>query len=164
MSLSQENIDKLCMTGIYRCEPVLSWIESWRRDDPYHCINWTFMVEKYENTGGPDKYYMRDTYWSGGSGLSVELTDENFDKFELLFDMNEVHKVNPPDFYDYNEEDRWHIALDSGGYRFSKHYYVRRDTKKNKEVLLERLNRELDSLRSQVKWKEEEIEKVKRDE
>lgn len=161
MSLSQENINKLCMTGVYRCDPVLSWIEYWRRDDPYHCINWTFRVEKYENTDGPDKYYMRDTYWSGGSGLSVELTEENFDKFELLFDMNEVHKVNPPDFYDYNEEDRWHIALDSGGYRLSNHYYVRKDAKKNKEVLLERLNRELDSLRRQVKWKEEEIEKVK---
>lgn len=158
MSLSQENINKLCMTGVYRCDPVLSWIESWRRDDPYHCINWTFKVVKYDN---PDKYYMRDTYWSSGSGLSVELTDENFDKFELLFDMNEVHKVNPPDFYDYNEEDRWHIALDSGGYMFSKHYYVRKGAKKNKEVLLERLNWELDSLRRQVKWKEEEIAKAK---
>ena len=147
------------MTGIYRCDPVLSWIESWRRDNPYHCINWTFRVYMYDEY---NKIYMRDTYWSGGSGLSVELTDENFDKFELLFDMNEVHKVNPPDFYDYNEEDRWHLALDSGGYRFSKHYYVRRGAKKNKEVLLERLNRELESLRSQVRWKEEEIKKVKR--
>ena len=108
-----------------------------------------------------NKIYMRDTYWSGGSGLSVELTDENFDKFELLFDMNEVHKVNPPDFWDYNEEDRWHIALDSGGYRFSNHYYVRKGAQKNKEVLLERLDRELDNLRRQVRCKEEEIAKIK---
>ena len=50
MSLSQENIKKLCMTGVYRCDPVISWIESWRRDDPYHCINWTFRVKKYGNT------------------------------------------------------------------------------------------------------------------
>lgn len=160
MSLSQENINKLCMTGIYRCDPVLSWIESWRRDNPYHCINWTFMVYMYDEY---NKIYMRDTYWSGGSGLSVELTDENFDKFELLFDMNEVHKVNPPDFYDYNEEDRWHIALDSGGYRFSKHYYVRKGAKKNKEVLLERLGRELESLKRQVRCKEEEMAKVKKE-
>lgn len=157
MALSQENINKLCMTGIYHCDPVLSWIESWRRDDPYHCINWNFKVVKYDNS---DKYYMRDTYWSGGDGLRVELTDENFDKFEFLFDMNEVHKVNPPDFWDYDEEDRWHIALDSGGFRFSKHYYVRKDAKKNKEILLERLNRELESLKRQVRCKEEEIAKV----
>ena len=145
------------MTGIYRCDPVLSWIESWRRDDPYHCINWTFKVIKYDNS---DKYYMNDTYWTGIDGLKIELTDKNFDKFELLFDMNEVHKVSPPDFYDYDEEDRWHVALDSGGYQYSKHYYVRKDAKKNKEVLLERLNRELESLKSQVKWKEDEIAKA----
>ena len=160
MSLSQENINKLCMTGIYHCDPVLSWIESWRRDTPYHCINWTFKVRKYERSSELDKYYMCDTYWSTGDNLSVELTDDNFDKFEFMFDMNEVHKVSPPDFYDYNEEDRWHVALDSGGYQYSKHYYVRKGAKKNKEVLLERLNRELESLKSQVKWKEDEIAKV----
>lgn len=157
MSLSQENIDKLCMTGIYRCDPVPSWIESWRRDNPYHCINWTFKIHNYPEY---NKIYMRDTYWSGGSGLSVELTDENFDKFELLFDINDVYKVSPPDFYDYDEEDRWHIALDSGGYQYSRYYYVRKGAKKNKEVLLERLNLELNSLKRQVEWKEEEIAKV----
>jgi hypothetical protein len=157
MSLSQENIDKLCMTGIYRCDPVLSWIESWRRDSPYHCINWTFKVYMYDEY---NKIYMRDTYWSGGSGLSIKLTDENFDKFDLLFDMNDVHRVSPPDFYDYNEEDRWHIALDSGGYRFSKYYFVRNGAKKNKNIQLERLNRELESLKNEVKWKKEEIAKI----
>ena len=101
MSLSQENIDKLCITGIYHCDPVLSWIESWRRNDPYHCINWNFKVRYYEEK---DLYYMIDTYWSGYEGLRIKLTDENFNKFELLFDMNEVHKVSPPDFWDYNDK------------------------------------------------------------
>lgn len=155
--LSQVNINKLCMTGIYKCEPVLSWLESWRRNDPYHCINWTFRITADEDR---NKYYMRDTYWSGGGGLSVELTDDNFDKFKLLFDMNDVRKVSPPDFYDYNEEDRWHVALDSAGIRFSKYYYVRKDAKKNKEILLERLQHELESLKNQVRWKEDEIKKV----
>ena len=157
MSLSQENINKLCMTGVYRCEPVLSWLPSYKRDTPYHCVNWTFRVQKYD---GSDTYYMRDTYWSGREGLKVELTDDNFDKFEFLFDLNEVRKVTPPDFYDYNEEDRWHIALDSGGYEYSRHWFVRKGAKKNKEVQLERLNRELESLKSQVRWKEDEIKRV----
>ena len=107
-----------------------------------------------------NKIYMRDTYWSGSSGLSIKLTDKNFDKFNLLFDMNDVHRVSPPDYYDYNEEDRWHIALDSGGYKFSKYYFVRNGAKKNKDIQLERLNRELESLKNEVKWKEEEIAKV----
>jgi hypothetical protein len=155
-SLSQENIEKLCMTGIYRCEPVLTWIELWRRDTPYHCINWTFKVKRWDD----GTYYMYDTYWTGCSGLSVELTDENFDKFELLFDLEQVQKISPPDFYDYNEENRWHIALDSGGYQYSKHYFVRKGAKKNKDIQLERLNRELESLKSQVRWKEAEIKRV----
>ena len=156
MSLSQENIDKLCMTGIYHCDPVLSWIESWRRDNPYHCINWTFKVHKYSD----GTYAMWDTYWSGSDGLHKQLTDENFDKFELLFDLNDVRKISKEDFYDYNEEDRWHIALDSGGYQFSKYYFVRKDAKKNKDIQLERLYRELESLKRQVKLQEEEIERV----
>lgn len=161
MSLSEENINKLCMTGIYRCDPVLSWIASWRRDNPYHCINWTFKVRKHD---GLNKYYMYDTYWSAGDGLRVELTDKNFDKFELLFDMNDVRKVSPPDFYDYNEEDRWYVALDSGGYRYSRHYYVRKDAKKNKNIQLERLSQELEFLKNQVRWKEDEIARVLCDE
>lgn len=160
-NLSQENINKLCMTGIYHCDPVLPWIESWRRDTPYHCINWNFKVKYYENS---DKYYMVDTYWSGYEGLRVELTDENFDKFEFLFDMNDVHKVSPPGFYDYNEEDRWHLALDSGGYRYSDYYLVRKNAKKNKDILLERLNRELRSLEWQIEDKKKEIERVERGE
>jgi hypothetical protein len=143
------------MTGIYRCEPVLKWLPSYKRDQPYWCCNWTFRVRNYK-----EKYYMVDTYWNGCEGLKVELTDENIDKFELLFDTEKVKKVMPPDFYDYNEEDCWHIALDSGGYQYSKHYYVRKDAKKNKEALLERLNRELESLKNKVRWKEDEIERV----
>ena len=146
------------MRGIYHCDPVLSWIESWRRDDPYHCINWNFTVHGY-----PDgTYYMRDTYWSGGDGLSVKLTDKNFDKFEFLFDMDDVKRVSVTDFYDYDEEDRWHLALDSGGYQFSKHYFVKKDAKKNVDKQLERLNEELDGLLRQVEWKKDEINKILR--
>ena len=154
--LSQENINKLHMNGIYECKPVIAWLPSYKQDTPYHCCNWTFRVKQYD-----DKYYMVDTYWSTGDGLEVKLTDENFEKFNFLFDLDEVDKITPPDFYDYDEEDRWHIALDSGGYTYSRHYFVRKGAKKNKEVLLERLNYELESLKRQVKLKEDEIKKVK---
>ena len=157
MSLSQQNIDKLCMTGIYHCDPVLSWLESFRRSDPYHCINWTFKVMKDENS---DDYYMCDTYWSGWEGLRVKLDDKNIDKFELLFDMNDVHKVSPTDFYDYDECDRWHTALDSAGYQYSKYFFVRNGAKKNKEILLARLNDELDDLERRVEMKKKEIKQV----
>lgn len=156
MSLSQSNIEKLCMTGIYHCKPVKEWLPSYKRDMPYHCCNWNFKVRQKSD----DNYYMEDTYWSGGDNLQVKLTDNNFDMFEFLFDMNEVQKVYPQDFYDYDEKDRWHLALDSGGIQFSKHYYVRKGAKKNKEIQLERLRYELDSLERQVRNKKDEIERV----
>lgn len=158
MALSNENIAKLHLNGIYTCQPQLNWIESWRRDDPYHCINWTFKV--MQNDSG--MYYMRDTYWSSG-GLRVELTDANFDIFEFLLDLDEASKIGPPDFYDYNEEDRWHIALDSGGYQFSKYYFVRKGAQKNKEAELERLQSELRCLEHQRSTLEEKINKLKQE-
>ena len=154
--LSQENINKLHMNGIYECKPIESWLPSYKRDTPYHCCNWTFKVKQYD-----DEYYMLDTYWTGCDGLKVKLTDKNFEKFNFLFDFDEVDKITPPDFYDYDEKDRWHIALDSGGYAYNRHYFVRKGAKKNKDVLLERLNYELESLKRQIKWKEDEIKKVK---
>lgn len=157
MALSKENISKLCMTGIYKCQPVLEWLESWRRDEPYHCINWTFKVRYDEDD---DTYYMVDTYWGGSGGLHVELTDEIFDRFEFLFDTNEVEQVPQTDFWDYDEKDRWHVALDSAGIRFSRYYLVRKGAKKNKTLLLERLNYELDSLKRDIERKEEEIRKA----
>lgn len=156
MSLSKENVEKLCMTGIYKCDPVLKWLPSYKRDTPYHCCNWTFKPHQYSD----GTYAMWDTYWSGVDGLHVQLDDDNIDLFTLLFDVNDVRKCSPPDFYDYDEEDRWHVALDSGGFQFSKYYYVRKDAKKNKAALLERLNNELDSLKNQVRWKEDEIKKA----
>ncbi len=103
---------------------------------------------------------MVDTYWSTGDNLCVELTDENFGLFRLLFDMNEVSKISPPDFYDYDEEDRWHVALDSGGLKYSKHYFVRKGAEKNKKTQLDRLYRDLESLERQVQIKQEEIFKI----
>ena len=154
MSLSQDNIDKLCKNGVYKCEVTKSWLPSYKRDTPYHCVNWIFVPYYYEES---NIYVMRDTYWSTGDGLSVTLTDENFDKFELLFDHTKVHKVMPPDWYDYAEEDRFHVAMDSGGWQYSRGYFVKKDARKDPDLWLSRLQSELASLESQVKWKEDEI-------
>jgi len=151
--LSQKNIDKLHTNGIYRCDPVLEWLPSYKRNNPYWSNNWTFRVSKYK-----DKYYMRDTYWSTG-GDSVELTDDNFDSFEFLFDLNNVKYVGYNDFIEYPEEDRWNVPLDSGGIGMAK-YVVRRDTKKIKEKVVERLEYEINSLKSKLEWKERTLQRV----
>lgn len=151
--LSQDNINKLSMTGIYRCDPVESWLPSYLRDNPYHCHNWTFKVG--QSRKDPNIYYMVDTYWNTGDSFRVELEDENFDKFEFLFDLTEVHKVSKEDFYDYDKEDWYHVALDSGGYQYSKYYFVKDGARKNKEIQLFRLQEKLKS----AEW---EVEHIKR--
>ena len=115
--LSQENIDKLHMSGIYQCKPVLEWLPEYKRDRPYWCRNWTFRCYR-----GGNKYYMYDTYWSTGDNYPIELTDDNFDKFEYLFDLDQIQYVNDYSrWIEYPEEDRWIAPLDSGGITYSKY-------------------------------------------
>lgn len=155
MGLSSENINKLHMNGIYRCEPVLKWLPSYKQDSPYWCKNWTFKVSKYG-----DDYYMRDTYWASGDDHPIKLTDENFDLFEFLFDRDEVKTIN---FYknwiEYPEKDRWKCALDSGGWSYPA-YLVKKDAHKDKDKVLERLRDEINSLRCQLLSKERDLQRV----
>lgn len=154
--LSQENIDKLHMNGIYKCEPVLSWLPSYKRDNPYWCRNWIFKV--HQSRSG--KYFMYDTYWATGDEYPVELTDENFDKFEFLFDLDDIRYVNGyKDWLEYPDEDRWKVALDSGGLNCAK-YVVRRGAKKVKERVIERMERDINYIKQDLAHKERVLEGV----
>lgn len=147
--LSQENIDKLHINdGIYICEPVLSWLPAYKRDTPYWCRNWTFRVRQYK-----DKYLMCDTYWSTGDDHPIELTNENFDKFQYLFDLGDIRYTDYQNWLEYDEQDRWHVALDSGGKNYAK-YVVRRGAKKIKERVIQRMTEDINYLKQDLAHKE----------
>ena len=153
--LSQENINKLHMNGIYRCDPVLDWIPFYKWNNPYWCKNWTFKVKEYNC-----KYSMYDTYWAIGDDHPVELTDENFDKFEYLFDLNDIRYVHSyEDWIEYPEEDRWRIPLDSGGTDYAK-YVVRRGSKKIKERVIERMRNDINYLEQDLAHKKRTLEGI----
>ena len=156
MSLSQANIDKLNMNGLYHCEPVLEWLPSWKRDNPYWCRNWTFRVRKYD-----DNYYMYDTYWSTGSDYSVELTDENFDMFELLFDLDDVKEFGGGylKWMAYAYEDRFREAVDSGGVNHPK-YFIRKGAMPQKDLVILRIQNEIAVLQGELDYKKKELEDV----
>ena len=156
MSLSQANIDKLNMNGLYHCEPVLEWLPWWKRDNPYWCRNWTFRVRKYD-----DNYYMYDTYWSTGDDYPVKLTDENFDKFELVFDFNDVEefKCGYLKFETYTDEDRFCVAVDSGGVTYPKHF-IRKDAMPQKDLVISRIQDEITDLQRRLDYKKKELEDV----
>ena len=153
--LSQENINKLHMNGIYKCEPVLSWLPSYKRDTPYWCRNWTFIPRESES----GKVFMYDTYWSTGDNYPVELTDKNFDKFQFLFDFDDIRYVNSYDWLEYSENDRWRVALDSGGLTYAK-YVVRRNAKKVKERVIERMQYDINYLKNDLAHKERILERI----
>ena len=156
--LSEENRDKIIMSGLYTCEPQLEWLPLYKRDNPYWCKNWTFRPVEY---GG--KLFMRDTYWSSET-FQVELTDSNFDLFSLIFDFNEVeeYKQTTDKWVCYEEEDRWRIAVDSGGWRFPR-YYIRKESKPNKDLVIERLEEEIDGVRRGLEYRARILDLVKND-
>lgn len=153
--LSQTNIDKLCMTGVYRCKPMLELLPIYKRDDPYWSNNWTFKVRI---VGG--NYYMCDTYYNE---FIIEITDDNIDKFEFVFDLNDVEEFRGLHWGDYADEDKWIISLDSGG-RYFPRCMIKKGATPIKERVVERLYEELDSLKDELIRKEQAIIKVMNDE
>lgn len=141
--LSQENRNKLILSGLYEAEPNRN-IYSWY-DDAYWCFNWTFKVQHNEDK---DKYYMVDTYFSD---KYFELTDEYFDLFTLIFDFNDVKSHSGNNIWDYNQEDIYHVAIDSGGMYCGGKYFIKKDATKNKNKVLERLQQEIDYAKDKVK-------------
>ena len=141
--LSQENRDKLILSGLYKTEPNKK-IHGWY-DNSHWCFNWTFKVQYNENK---DKYYMVDTYYND---KYFELTDEYFDAFTLIFDFKNVVSHSGKNIWDYDEEDIYHVAIDSGGMYCGGKYFVKKDVVKNKNKVLSRLQEEIDYAKDRVK-------------
>jgi len=156
--LSAKNINKLCMSGLYCCKPMLDILPVYKRDNPFWCRNWTFTV-KVSKSG---KYVMVDTYYGKDC---IELTDENFDEFTLIFDLRDVEEYHGSDssFYDYPDEDRWVVAVDSGRMTMKKRF-IKRDSMPEKEKVINRICNEIDVLRDRLENKEAMLQKIMNDE
>ncbi len=156
--LSKENVEKIVKTGLYKHEPDRRYRSSLHWDNMYHCFNWTFKVSHRESD---DTWYMVDTYFGD---KYIELTDENFDEFEFLFDFNEVEKHTGKNIWEYDENDYWHVAVDSGGMYCGGKYFVKKGAIKSKEKVLERIEGEIRSLERQIESKKADYARVQNDE
>lgn len=155
--LSQKNIDKLCMTGLYRHEPDVKYRGLIYENQLFHCCNWVFEVKYNKHEG---KYQMVDNFWIDGSGLRIDLTDDNINEFELIFDKEEVTTDYGNNIWDYDESDRFYVAIGSGGAQFCNKWFIKKDAKKNKDKVVNRLNNEIESLESELLRKKQILEKV----
>lgn len=156
--LSKENVEKIVKTGLYKHEPDKKYRSSLYWDDMYHYFNWTFKVKHNERN---DTWYMVDTYFND---KYIELTDENFDEFEFLFDFNEVEKHTGKNIWEYDENAYWHVAVDSGGMYCGGKYFVKKGATKSKEKVLERIEGEIRSLERQIESKKADYQRVQNDE
>lgn len=144
--LSQENIDKLCMTGIYRANPADFY------PDNTSLRNWIFRVERDGND-----FLMVDTYWKSCPNTFV-LNDRNFDMFKFLFDLNEVEKYTDEYFYEYAPDDRWCAAAEPGSR--SSERYVRKGAKPVLNLVIMKLKYEIESLKVKLEEKKKLLDEI----
>lgn len=152
--LSKENEDKIIVSGLYKHKPDMALRGRLYSDDLYHCCNWTFRPQQRRD----GSWYMADTYWSCGDESSIELTDKNFNEFELIFDFNNVTSTNYPEEYD-NADTYW-VAIDSGGMYCGGKHFVKKDAKKSKEKLISRCKDEISSCEYNLKNLKRELSEL----
>lgn len=153
--LSEENRLKLQMTGVYKHTPDVKLRGSLYSERLYHCCNWTFKPREH----GDGSIYMIDTYWSSG-GFYIELTDENFDEFEFIVDLNDIKLFTEESnkLGDYAQSDIYGLALDSSG--VPGRLYIRKDAHKIKENVIKRLEEEIESAKDVLACKQANLKRV----
>ena len=82
----------------------------------------------------------------------------------FLFDFNEVHEHSGNNIWEYNEDEYWHVAIDSRGWYLGGKYFVKNNAVKNKEKVLQRIKEEIYNLERQLESKKTDYERVQNDE
>lgn len=150
--LSKSNFDKLDLDFLYKAIP--SDFNKGNMGDPYWCKNWTFKVEKDEKSG---KAWMCDTYFRDSF---IEVTDDNIDKFEIVFDFREVKQIRDSEYDEYDEKDVYRVATNSGGYSCGGLYWINKDCKKSIDLIIEKKKYEIRSLERNLAWAKDDLEKL----
>lgn len=138
--LSKDNIDKLIKTGLYEKE-----------GEQGHCRNGTYTWHEYQG-----KYYMLDTYWTSDR-YSIELTDENFEQFKMIMDFDKVDPIDHVFFYNYAEDKRFQVGVDSGGWTYAK-CFILKGTKPSREIKRLQLVDSIESAKRKIEYETRELE------
>jgi len=142
IKLSKENYEKLNENFLYEKKPIIdNSFSVGTISGTYHCRNWTFRMFKKDG-----RVFSSDTYFNY---RYEEITDENINDYEKVFDFREVERVNDDSFGEYDREDLFYVATNSGGYTCGNLWWKKKSTKKNKLLVIHK--------------KEEKIKKAERD-
>ena len=152
--LSKENYDRLNTNLLYKTKPSQRHIDS--ACGAYHCKNWTFKVHKYDDCTA----YMLDTYFNSWDSHKIQVTDENIDQFEIVFDCAKVKQISDYEVDEYYEKDIYRVATNSGGYSCGHLYWVNKDAKKSKEKLIKKSEEAVRSAKWQLEHAERELQEL----
>ena len=150
------NLNSIDMHCLYRHEPDIKY--SGHKDNLFWCQNWTF--KPFECNG---KIYMRDTYWSSGDGMTIEVTEDNIDEFEVVFNWNDVDEAESyKNIEEFGEQGKdWFIvSVDSGG-MYHPRIFIRKGAKRNKDMVISRKLNEIKRLKREIVDIEDYIERLK---
>lgn len=148
--LSKEIYDHLNTNLLYKTEPR-------NRDaHTYHCKNWTFRVHKCDDNTA----WMIDTYFNSWDSHRIQVTDDNFKSFEIVFDFRNVEKVRDSETDEYDDEDLIRVATDSGGYLCGHLYWKNRNTLKSKKKLIAKYEEEVRSAKYRLENAERNLNEI----
>jgi hypothetical protein len=157
MSLSKENYDKLNENYLYKKEPIIdNSFYVGCTPGTYHCKNWTFKVNKLKD----GRAYMLDTYFNSYDSHCIQVTDKNIGEFEIVFDFKEVKQIRDTEADEYNKEDLYYVATNSGGFSCGGLWWVKKDAVKSKELLINKAREKVESLKRQLRRAEDDLEKL----
>lgn len=149
--LSVENYNKINKNGLYKSEPFGINLG----DDSYWCKNWTFKVKERDKT-----LYMVDTYFND---RYIEVTNDNIINFEFQFEFEDVKEISSCEYDKYEEDDRYRLAIGSGGWKYGVKYFVKKNAVYSKKNLIDILEYEIRSLKYDIKYSKQELDRKEKE-
>lgn len=155
MVLSQWNVEELLYGLEHTSGNVFKGIPSkrhvWAGEENcmYRYRNWIF--DLVIEPGKYPKYFMVDTFGPAPETFSqfkIEVTDQNVDEFEFLFNRNDVVKIHAKE---RNHYDEYYTIADLGGDWQYPTYYVDKGAKKNPENIEKIFGNQIEDLEGQIK-------------
>jgi hypothetical protein len=140
--LSKNNAEKISLTGLYKKSPESKYRSKFHENNLYHCCNWTFTI--FEENG---LFFAKDTYWSSGDNLVIEIMDDNINEFQLIFELDKVKKIKKEECRVYDKY--YVVAIDSGGWNYPK-YFTDKEADKSEHLILMEINEEIEETKDHL--------------
>lgn len=145
------DINDFIFSAVYTCKCPEKYYHG---NFMWHCRNWTFVptnIIRDSDSTNIMSVLLSDTYFNN---KSIEVTAENSDDFELIFDKNCVDRISCDASKLYDDEDVFKARMDSSA-KFQ--YFVRKGAKVSQIKLIEVLINKRNDIEREIKYLQREL-------